>query len=603
MSSASGCAGSPDPLAPKTDAGLAWSHDPVVSHFPVTVGVAQEVGLYDSSFTATVFVHLPPDLADFSGAVILGGDKVPEDRYAPPQANDALRFTINWDGKLTMAFGKDSLSSHAFCRPGMWEHIAFVYDKATCNQMIFINGREICSSSAAGKASATYTGCETICFGHPSALDSFVALSSWPGSMKEARIYTSAMSAHDIAGIAGIVPLPPPCVPLVLKSHPDQALVLAPGQETGDGKEMLNVCLGPASRAILVTFDYGCVRLAEKPELALNIGSNRGSFQGHQHGTRLAFGRFHGDLAQRFQINYDGTISPQFQDACEGLVIGIQPVPNQAEGGEAEGTLILAQHFCGQNTLKFQIPEAALSCFPVGVPDPGKDMIRASLLSHPGKQLVPNSDFQELPPSIGLEIDEIDDADDDDPLKLAFQGGTIRLMRGALDLLTLSTRLYYDDGNQECYEVMLSYFNSPHRGHKFKVNGDGTISAEGIPGLVVGLSSFRHENGCARLELLPNGDAEALVFEDLVRSLVVTVAARPGANAEGTADISCVDMSGKEILVLSMQPWESLSVLRRRCAEAAGVVEVSVKMATVDGVALAGTEMISTLLMSLSTAT
>jgi len=51
--------------------------------------------------------------------------------------------------------------------------------------------------------------------------------------------------------------------------------------------------------------------------------------------------------------------------------------------------------------------------------------------------------------------------------------------------------------------------------------------------------------------------------------------------------------------VLTMELWESLGVLRRRCAEAAGALEVSVKMATTDGVVLSDTQTAREILVSM----
>jgi len=275
--------------------------------------------------------------------------------------------------------------------------------------------------------------------------------------MKQARIYTKALSAHDIASIAGIVSLSPLSVPLVLESHPGQALVLAQEREDRDGDGVLRTRLGSACDAISVMFDLGCIRLSDKPELALTIeGDNQGCFKdfpGSQHGRSLIFTRWHGEGDQRFQINYDGTISAGSQDACKGLVIGMQPEGDEddydyePEGTEKPGTIILVKHVMGSAALKFQIPDVALSCFPVGIPKPSKDVVQSNLISHPGKELsTPNSDFEEIPPIFGLQTRDIDD---EPSLRLALDGQSIRPVKDNcnwMDLLAFTTQVYYDTG-------------------------------------------------------------------------------------------------------------------------------------------------------------
>jgi len=150
-------------------------------------------------------------------------------------------------------------------------------------------------------------------------------------------------------------------------------------------------------------------------------------------------------------------------------------------------------------------------------------------------------------------------------------------------------------GNNECYDVKLSYYDHDES-QKFKVNSNGTLSARHAPGLVVGLTSHRLGIGGA-LVLVPEGHNDALVFEELVRSFVVTVAAGPGSTNAELVPVSCLDVSGKEILAQAMYPWETLGALRRRCAEEAGVLEVSIKLITPDGSVIASdNESISQLL-------
>ena len=84
--------------------------------------------------------------------------------------------------------------------------------------MIVLNGREIYSSISAGKISAAYIGKEVINLGQGATFPG--STGSWCGSMKQARIYTKALTAQEIASIAGIEASSPLSVPLLLESHP-----------------------------------------------------------------------------------------------------------------------------------------------------------------------------------------------------------------------------------------------------------------------------------------------------------------------------------------------------------------------------------------------
>merc|ERR1711862_457592 len=97
----------------------------------------------------------------------------------------------------------------------------------------------------------------------------------------------------------------------------------------------------------------------------------------------------------------------------------------------------------------------APSCFPRGIPAPGKNIFTATLASHPGKMLQMRGElYADYPPYVDLAIDE---ADDENPFRLVLQDKVIRVAH--CDPLCLARHLYYDDADNERHSVDVVYYS------------------------------------------------------------------------------------------------------------------------------------------------
>jgi len=114
-----------------------------------------------------------------------------------------------------MGFYGNDCGSSATSNKNRWEHVAFVYNKATRTQEIYVNGRRV--RRCTGKAS--YRGTTKIRIGQ------WGNRNRWVGQIKDARIFNWALSAAEISGaVAGSLKtktIPGSCSPEPSKAYSD----------------------------------------------------------------------------------------------------------------------------------------------------------------------------------------------------------------------------------------------------------------------------------------------------------------------------------------------------------------------------------------------
>jgi len=91
-----------------------------------------------SSFTAMAWVFRPESKLGHPDDTIFGGDNKPRGGR-----HDVIHFVYK-SNRFYMAFGWADSSVEETARCGYWDHVAFVYDAATKEQVIFVNYEEAC---------------------------------------------------------------------------------------------------------------------------------------------------------------------------------------------------------------------------------------------------------------------------------------------------------------------------------------------------------------------------------------------------------------------------------------------------------------------------
>lgn len=118
--------------------------------------------------------------------------------YIGKDSAAGIRVTDSWGGANGEAFPPD----------GLWHHFALVVDGAANTSTLYIDGL---ARQSIGFAIATNSGGGDTRLGRQFApYDEF-----FPGSLDDVRIYDNALSAREVAGIAG-VPEPVAALPLAM---------------------------------------------------------------------------------------------------------------------------------------------------------------------------------------------------------------------------------------------------------------------------------------------------------------------------------------------------------------------------------------------------
>lgn len=153
-----------------------WCLEETTSTFPHDIGLAREIGANDS-FTAMTWLKA----RDQNGELVIFGSS---DKVA---AGVILHLNIRGDHKFYMGFGWNDLHSNKNVRVGQWDHISFVYDASTNQQIVYCNAKEI-----GRRGAGAFNGSGMIKLGKGSHGQTF------RGEMKNARWFRKALTPGEI---------------------------------------------------------------------------------------------------------------------------------------------------------------------------------------------------------------------------------------------------------------------------------------------------------------------------------------------------------------------------------------------------------------------
>lgn len=146
----------------------------------LTLGTPDELGLYDSSFTVLAWIKGD----DFSGKrTILGTDT--------SSSYQGLQLVV-FDGKPYMDFYHAGSLENVALDTGVWYHLAYVYDKDTEDQRIYVNGET--GDQSTGDSTA-FVGTDTVHVGRSLGENYF------DGLIDDLRIARYAMSESQIEAV------------------------------------------------------------------------------------------------------------------------------------------------------------------------------------------------------------------------------------------------------------------------------------------------------------------------------------------------------------------------------------------------------------------
>eukprot|EP01047_Picozoa_sp_COSAG01_P013358 COSAG01_NODE_624_length_14732_cov_58.900772_2_plen_2421_part_00 len=168
--------------------GHAWSEAQALTSFPYKISNAKSLGMTNSSFTAMAWVNRRERLGAIDYTVF--GTQATSIR-------EGLHFAVRY-GKYYMGFfgaGMDC-SSSAVSTTETWEHVAFVYDRNSQTQQIYVNGHLV----SACKHRLPFIGTDMVSIGQWSG--NKWRPTDWKGSIREAAIYNRAMPAAEIFGVS-----------------------------------------------------------------------------------------------------------------------------------------------------------------------------------------------------------------------------------------------------------------------------------------------------------------------------------------------------------------------------------------------------------------
>lgn len=154
-----------------------YENEPVIKTFPVRVGAPSAIRISDSSFTVMAWVFSAADAKDGEVQTILAA-------IDTTAKNTPLHLQVR-DGKYVVGYDGSDCKSSAARKKGVWQRVAFVYNKAKQTQSVIVDG--VVAGQCTGRKPFGGTGEVFIGQG-------FEPASRWKGEIKQVEIYNHALS-------------------------------------------------------------------------------------------------------------------------------------------------------------------------------------------------------------------------------------------------------------------------------------------------------------------------------------------------------------------------------------------------------------------------